>query len=352
MIRQTRTFALAFGGALVLLATEPAQPQQTTAAGVPVPTVRPRRPSKKASFSAGWSMPDRAVRCPGPIVTLQGTGPTAEAEADASGGLDQCLDGLAGPPIRRSSPTAMAGSCSGNLRPAATGSPCGPAASRPAHTDNGGQTVRHAASRSNKTSRCWTRRSRCGATHPSPAVSSTNQAMPRSVPRVNLVRVTLASGRRRLAAGGSATTDDRGHYRFGTLLPGSYLVQVRSNVTSMPPSVIAGLSACHRGRYERHERAATRTMMMGPPTSGVRVGDHLLQYGSADRAIAAAAAADDGRLSIYPTMFYPAASSSAQAAWSRSSSGEERTGIDMQLKLVRAVDRLRVPSRGRMDRRT
>ena len=55
---------------------------------------------------------------------------------------------------------------------------------------------------------------------------------------LNLVRVTLARGRRQLASSGSATTDDRGQYRFGTLLPGSYLVQVRSNVMSLPPSVI------------------------------------------------------------------------------------------------------------------
>ncbi len=52
MIRQTRTFALAFGGALVLLTIEPAQSQQTTAAGVQVPTVQ-TPPAQQKGFILG-----------------------------------------------------------------------------------------------------------------------------------------------------------------------------------------------------------------------------------------------------------------------------------------------------------
>ena len=335
MIRQTRTFALAFGGALVLLTIEPAQSQQTTAAGVQVPTVQ-TPPAQQKGFILGRVVEAGSGRpVAGAIVTLQGTGPTAEAEAMFQAGLIG-VDGQASanPQViadsdgrfvfRQLAPGSygLAGRA-GGFAPGSYGQrrPNGP--SRRITLEQDQQVL-------DATLKMWRYASIAGRL----VDESGDAAVGASL---NLVRVTLASGRRRLATGGSATTDDRGQYRFGTLLPGSYLVQVRSNVNTLPPSVVEAYQRAVAAGTSGINELPRELMMMGLPTSGVRVGGHLLQFGSGDRAMLPPPPADDGRLSIYPTMFYPAASSSAQAGLVTVSSGEERTGIDMQLKLVRAV---------------
>ena len=50
-----------------------------------------------------------------------------------------------------------------------------------------------------------------------------------------------------------------------------------------------------------------------------------------------AGVSEDGHPLAYPTQFYPAAASSARAAAITVGSGDERTGIDFQLKPVRTV---------------
>jgi hypothetical protein len=55
------------------------------------------------------------------------------------------------------------------------------------------------------------------------------------------------------------------------------------------------------------------------------------------RAGVAPSPASDGRLFIYPTQFHPAVSTAAEAAIVRVGAGDERVGVDMQLKLVPAL---------------
>ena len=83
------------------------------------PRFRPRRPRKRASFSAGSSMPAPAVRSAGPSSPCRGRGrrlrPKPCFRRDSS-------VWMAWPaPTPRSSPTAMAVSCSGNLAPGSYG---------------------------------------------------------------------------------------------------------------------------------------------------------------------------------------------------------------------------------------
>ena len=331
MIRQTRAFALAFGTALALLAAEPAQSQQTTSPGVPVPAVQ-TPPAQQKGFILGRVVDAGSGRSvPGAIVTLQGAVSGAETEMLQAGLISP--DAAANPQIIADSDGRFVfrqlGPGSYGIAVRAAGFAPGSYGQRRPSGPSRRITLEQDQQVLDATLRMWRYASISGRL----VDESGDAAVGTSV---NLVRVTLASGRRRLASGGIATTDDRGHYRFGTLLPGSYLVQVRSSVTSLPPSVVEA--------YQRAVAAGTsgmnelpRELMLMEPTSGVRVGDHLVQYENAFNQSKLPPPPSDGRLSIYPTIFYPAAPSSAQASLLTLSSGEERTGIDMQLKLVRAV---------------
>lgn len=154
---------------------------------------------------------------------------------------------------------------------------------------------------------------------------------------VSLARVTTSAGRRRFVPAGTAATDDRGQYRFGSLTPGTYIVHVRSSVTTLPMSTVDAYQQAMSSPGAINEMPR-ELIMMGPPTSGLRIGDHQLQFSSmTGRSVLPPPPAADGRMSVYQTLFYPSATLSSQAAPLTLSSGEERSGIDLQLKLARAV---------------
>jgi protocatechuate 3,4-dioxygenase beta subunit len=154
---------------------------------------------------------------------------------------------------------------------------------------------------------------------------------------VTVTRVAFVGGRRRYLSAGSWTTDDRGQYRIGTLLPATYLIQVRASTTTIPTAI-----------SELYQTASTtpggmnslpiELLMMGPSSTGVRVGEYSVQFnGMSGRSALPPPAGADGRLSVYPTVFYPSATVVSQATPITVASGEERTGIDMQLRPVRAT---------------
>jgi hypothetical protein len=154
---------------------------------------------------------------------------------------------------------------------------------------------------------------------------------------VTLSRVTFVGGRRRYASGAGVSTDDRGQYRVGTLLPGTYIVQVRSTTTTFPAS-IADLYQQAMSTPSGMNALPMDLIMMGSPTSGIRVGDYSVQYnGLSGRSTLPPPPSADGRLSVYPTLFYPSATVASQATPITVASGEDRTGIDMTLRLVRAT---------------
>src|SRR2546425_10834325 len=64
-----------------------------------------------------------------------------------------------------------------------------------------------------------------------------------------------------------------------------------------------------------------------PPMGGYRVGDLILQPGNAGRLVGLAVPAptDDHRVYVYPTTFYPTATSLEQATVVKLTSGEERS---------------------------
>ena len=159
--------------------------------------------------------------------------------------------------------------------------------------------------------------------------------------QVTLLRALPTGGRRSLAPGNQTTTDDRGMYRFGGLTAGTYSVYVRQTTTSVP---MASVEEFNKPVTGQPAQAARNAMMqdlsmaglsVGSP--GVRVGDQQLQYqGMNSRGLIAPLPGSDGRMFVYQTTFYPTATIVSQATMIALGSGEERSGTDLQLKLVPA----------------
>jgi hypothetical protein len=145
------------------------------------------------------------------------------------------------------------------------------------------------------------------------------------------------------AAGMAATTDDRGMYRLATLIPGDYLIAIGSTQSTMPMSTVeAARKAAANGTSTDFARelsasgGSTLTAVgLGALASGVAVGDQFFQSSAfSSRVATPPAPGADGRLFVYPMQFYPSATGSAQATVIPVKSGEDRVGIDLQLKPV------------------
>jgi protocatechuate 3,4-dioxygenase beta subunit len=158
--------------------------------------------------------------------------------------------------------------------------------------------------------------------------------------QVRIYRRAFSAGRLRLSTGGFASTDDRGTYRFAGLTPGEYVVVVLSSATTVPVSVTeAYFQAITAGGAATEQFSNERTSSGAPfpSTSGFRVGEYVLATDAGRGGTPIAAPAEDGRVMNVPSTFYPGVTSVTQAGVLGLGSGEERTGVDFQLKPRRAV---------------
>ena len=150
---------------------------------------------------------------------------------------------------------------------------------------------------------------------------------------VHLLERTV--GERRLVGGPIAMTDDRGVFRFAALDPGRYLVLVQSTTTSMPASAAAE----YFSQLNENVSPLVRGPVTGAPepsAGGFRIGDSVLQPSTALGRDAPAPSPTSG-VQIYRTTFYPNAPVASQAAGVDLVAGDDRTGIDLTLPLVRTV---------------
>jgi hypothetical protein len=159
--------------------------------------------------------------------------------------------------------------------------------------------------------------------------------------RVESFQRSFVAGRRRYAPSRAGMTDDRGAYRIAQLMPGDYLVAAPNRQTSIPTEV---MDAFFGGRSAASD--AERAELAGEMN---RVGSAIVPAGSeyamsvGDVTIplppgtATPTSRPGGALMIYPTLFYPASSTSANATPITVRSGEERGGIDMQVQPARSV---------------
>jgi hypothetical protein len=136
---------------------------------------------------------------------------------------------------------------------------------------------------------------------------------------VQAMRRRFEAGARRFGIQAEARTDDRGIYRIVDLLPGEYLVAVRSTAITSPP---ASTEALRRDA----------TIGAGPPRAGVAIGG--------GHAFAASGpwppVTTDVASIVYPTSFHPSVTNPDDATVVRLGAAEVRSGVDLHLMPVRA----------------
>lgn len=146
------------------------------------------------------------------------------------------------------------------------------------------------------------------------------------------LRRSLTNGAPRLVQTLRATADDRGEYRLAPLLPGDYLVAIPQTAVTMP--VAAVQTVMDTVLSGRGAGLLDFLASDGPPPSpgGTRIGDNLLQVGGDPRAAPPPPAG--GHASAYLTEYFPGVPVPAQAALLTVKSGEEKSGINLQLRAV------------------
>jgi len=156
------------------------------------------------------------------------------------------------------------------------------------------------------------------------------------------LRRVIESGRRRLntSQASTAATDDRGVFRLASLAPGEYLLCVPSSVSSFPVEMADAFQVARQEgatlELSRQTSAAgVSAASVNPSGPGFRVGDRIVQVGGAmSRGAQVPGPAEDGRMAVYPTIFYPGTFAASQAEAFTLGSGDERTGVMLRLKLV------------------
>jgi protocatechuate 3,4-dioxygenase beta subunit len=157
---------------------------------------------------------------------------------------------------------------------------------------------------------------------------------------VSAFRRTAANGQSATPQWNSAQTDDRGAYRFAGLGPYDYVIGVSSVQTTMPVSTVeAWAQAMNSGNGPANSEVYRSLSSSGvfPNSNGYRIGDLLFSSNSGRGGGSPPAPADDGKVFAYPPTFHPAAASASQATVIKLASGEERSNVDLQLKLVPAL---------------
>lgn len=158
---------------------------------------------------------------------------------------------------------------------------------------------------------------------------------------VRVLRRAIVAGRRQLVTGATDTTDDRGTYRISALEPGDYVVVVpmtQSNADALlqalglPRDLMAALPAGGGGRGNAVAFAVTADVGGGGSGS-----TNAIMIDGTDSSVAPAGMSADGHTLTYQTEFYPSSTTASRATSVTVGSGDERAGIDFQLKPVRTV---------------
>ena len=155
---------------------------------------------------------------------------------------------------------------------------------------------------------------------------------------VSLFRRSFIGGRPRFTQANSQNvTDDRGVYRARSLTPGDYVAAIITTETTVSVAWQSATFAAMRVDSQAVNRELSRspTSLFSVLAFGQRVGSLSVSSGGAglgggglvgERPIAG------GNIAVYPTTFYPNAAMPSKAAVLTLASGEERTGVDFQVR--------------------
>jgi protocatechuate 3,4-dioxygenase beta subunit len=128
--------------------------------------------------------------------------------------------------------------------------------------------------------------------------------------QVEALRRRWSLGRLHLDAQGTDETDDRGVYRIGALLPGSYVIGIRSTRATLAP----GVGSSNVGRF-----GATLTI------------DREMIFQTNNLPLLRT---DDGRVTVYDATYHRAADKPSDASVLQLSPGGTLEGVDLGLRVV------------------
>jgi protocatechuate 3,4-dioxygenase beta subunit len=152
---------------------------------------------------------------------------------------------------------------------------------------------------------------------------------------VRAVRLQFGAGRRRAALVlGRAWTDDRGEYRFSTLMPGDYALVVPATVLSEPPGFTGAIRTqgeTPRAWFQTMTAVGTAPMSFDRAEAVARTGGSLV---SSVNSLPGTPDEGSGAWLTYPSTFHPAATTLGGATIVGAESGRDRSGIDITLRLT------------------
>jgi hypothetical protein len=145
----------------------------------------------------------------------------------------------------------------------------------------------------------------------------------------------FAGGQVRYTQAALASTDDRGAFRMGSLVPGSYVCSNTLSLATLSQATIDLGQGADAGDADaaRARRSISDSGSVINDANGFRVGD--LSLHSVTAATTMLPSNPPGHFSVYPLVFYPSAVTPSQATPIKVASGEERRGVDLQLRLAR-----------------
>jgi hypothetical protein len=157
----------------------------------------------------------------------------------------------------------------------------------------------------------------------------------------SLIR-NYGKGRPKFLDGPAATTDDRGVYRLPNLAPAEYALCLVAAQSTMPASLVETWAAARQAGtttdVQRQFSSATIGFGGRLPTAGIRVGDAVLHtFGPFSSGMIPPAPGEDGRIWSYQTTCHPAIVGVSRAEVVSLTPAEERTGVDIRLKLAPGV---------------
>ena len=152
---------------------------------------------------------------------------------------------------------------------------------------------------------------------------------------VRAARLQFLAGRRRASfVSGRAWTDDRGEYRFSSLVPGAYAIVVPATVLSEPPGFPSAMRAAgETPRAWLQTMTGVGTAPMSMDRAEVVAGSPRSLVSSVN-GLPGTPAGDGAAWHTYPSTFHPAAQTLSGATIVRAESGRDRAGVDIALHLT------------------
>jgi hypothetical protein len=129
-------------------------------------------------------------------------------------------------------------------------------------------------------------------------------------------------------------------YRAGSLPPGEYVCGIMQNTTTTPSSIVADdpISPERTGPPSPEAQRLTNSGGLVPSSSGMRLGAQIFFSGASPIRGASVPPPDaNGRLMAFAPVYHPSAPAPSQATAIALKAGEDRSGVDLVMKLVPAV---------------